>query len=705
MCRSVRNLSFDTIVTTPAVVPPESVEKPALPRDLTVFLIQLSVSLNKARSYPSGHPVLAAAMEILSRHLDTILQRQDQFTIGVTQRRLVIDGLPSDESHPVLRDLAERLHHHQLAAIQLLPDIPIEELTDLVRALATETWRQGRPLGLEPLEQLLTRWPHVSVEPLPLDQLELGEDAGADRQADRVWEGLVNAAMLFAQEASTGTTASPGMEPSGADVAKAIRARRGDVAFDRAVVGWMLQMGEHFGEVDEGSPLHQKVSELFGALDERTLENLLKLGATPEERRRLLLRGSRTLPVGAVLDLLHAFGNASDKRPSPALMRVLGKLATHVPTGRGPVVPGAEDVLRDSVCRLVADWTLADPSSQQHRQLLELLGKPGTYTGGSSGGKATLNALRLVQMGLELGVSTPGIDAAVTEVAGATDIASLLAMYDQAEVAGLDPAPLWKAIVRPAFLRDAMLDDKSDLGLIERDPRPDRGRCRASAARCARGRRFHLAAPVAAESARGTRGGIGPMLVETLPGKPWFVVRNILTLLGSLPRLPEGFVPEPYTQPRESPGQARGVQARVRRPPVARGGDPQGGGGSRSEHPAPGARGCRGRLPAGTAPEAVRTGAAPDPRPAGSRRRHPIAREAPTPGLRDWLLTQVATERGFGWFARPRLRGKSPEMLAALSALAAHFARHPDVARALDLARAAARTRTSGPHSAARAAG
>lgn len=59
----------------------------------------------------------------------------------------------------------------------------------------------------------------------------------------------------------------------------------------------------------------------------------------------------------------------------------------------------------------------------------------------------------------------------------------------------------------------------------------------------------------------------------------------------------------------------------------------------------------------------------------------------PTPRIRDWLLAQVVTRRGFAWWQRPRLLAKSPEMLAALTVLSTQFARHPDVARAVDLAR------------------
>ena len=680
-------LRWDSIVTTPSAVLPESVEKPALPRDLILFFVQFSVSLNKSRSYPPGHPVLAAAMEILSGHLGMILQRRNHLTIGVTRTQLLIDGVPAEENHPVLRDLAERLHHHQLAAIQLRPGIPIDELSDLVGALAAETWRQGKPLGLEALEVQLGRWPHIALEPIPLDQLELGDDTGVNRQADQIWQGLVNVAMLFAQEAGAAPAGRTATASSGADIAKAIRTRRGDVGYDRAVVDWMLQMGEQLGEVEEGSPLHQKVAELFGGLDQQTLENVLELGASPEQRRRLLLRGSRTLPVQAVLDLLQAAASTLERNPSHSLMRILGKLASHVETGRGPVVIGAEDVLRDSVRQLVGDWDLEDPSTHQHRDLLELLAKPGTYTGGGARGKTTSNALRLVQMGLELGVSTPGIEAAVTELAGSTDFASLLAMHDQAEAAGLDPAPLWQAIVRPVFLRDAMLDDKSDVGRLERilerigtdavHPLLDALEIAGSTSR----RRWLLTRlEVFGE-------GIGTLLVARLPGKPWYVVRNLLVLLAGLPRLPEGFSAEEQTAHEDS---------RVRREAY------------KLMFAMPAGRSAAIMKAVADADEQIvrlaltaATDTCPPELPpklldlVRERIRDPQDRamvirllgKRPTPRIRDWLLAQVVTRRGFAWWQRPRLLAKSPEMLAALTVLSTQFARHPDVARAVDLAR------------------
>jgi hypothetical protein len=60
----------------------------------------------------------------------------------------------------------------------------------------------------------------------------------------------------------------------------------------------------------------------------------------------------------------------------------------------------------------------------------------------------------------------------------------------------------------------------------------------------------------------------------------------------------------------------------------------------------------------------------------------------PGPVLRDWLLAQVITEGGFGWFRRRRLREKSTDLLTSLSVLAASYGQHPAAQGALKLARA-----------------
>jgi hypothetical protein len=669
-------------------VSPAPPDKPALPRDLLRFLIQFSVSLNKSRSYPPGHPVLEAALDILFSHLQALLQRVPVLTVGITRERLVLDGVPADEGHPVLRELAEKLHRHQLAAIQFRPGVDIEELGSLVSAIGVERWRQGKPLGLEPLEQLLGRWPHVALEPLPLDQLELGEDLGPSRQSERIWQGLLNAAMLLAQDSASGSGTGGGSGPVTPErVAAAIRARRGDAAYDTAVVDWMVQMGEQLEQGEAGAPVRQQVEALFGALDPETLQRVIELGASPQQRRKLLLGGSRTLPVRAVLDLVHAAGSTPQRNPSHALMRILGKLASHAESARGPVVLGAEEVVRDSVRQLVGDWDLEDPSTREHRQLLELLAQPGRNPRGSAGGRGSLEAMRMLQMGLELGAGAAALEMPLRELSQTTPFAVLADLLAQAEGAGLDAGPLWIAITRPAYLSGRLLEEDAELPLLERildrlgapavEPLLDALEQAESSSR----RRWLMT------RLESHREGLGAHLVARLPGKPWFVVRNLLTLLGSQPALPEGFAPDRYTEHED---------ARVRREAYK----------LQFAHTA----WRSGAILHGVSdadPQVVRMAlmAAQSDCPVElpvrlfellrDRLRDPADRAVairlvgrrPSPAVRDWLITQVSVLRGFAWFRSRKLTTKSPDMLAALGVLASHFASHPEVARLLSLAR------------------
>ena len=313
------------MTSTPPPVPPtpEPPEKPTLPRELILFFIQFSVALNKSRAYPAGHPVLSAAIDLLVQNLNALFQRRTMLTIGISRGQLYVDGVASDDEHPVHKDLSVRLHRHQLAAIQLRPGLKGSELAELLQALASETWRQGKPLGLEPLDTLLGRWPHVALEPIPLDQLELGDGAASpsEKQAEKLWQGLAHAALLTAQEsAGQGGTAVEGGEagdggdggggvsgesaplkgpiPSGAEVAKAIKKHRRDKAYNRHVLDWVMKVNDKMGDVVPGSTVHDAVSELFSGLDRPALKNLLEMGSTREERTESPQAG-RAAPAGA----------------------------------------------------------------------------------------------------------------------------------------------------------------------------------------------------------------------------------------------------------------------------------------------------------------------------------------------------------------------------------------------------------------------
>lgn len=692
-------------MTSPsAPVPPasEPPEQPGLPRELILFFVQFSVALNKSRAYPAGHPVLAAAIDVLVQNLNALFQRRTMLTIGVSRGQLHVDGAGSDDEHPVLKDLSVRLHRHQLAAIQLRPGLKGAELAELLQALAAETWRQGKPLGLEPIDVLLGRWPHVALEPIPLDQLELGDGTSppGERQAEKLWQGLAHAALLTAQESAFGGgapieggevgsgEAAPHKGPvaSGADVAKAIKSRKRDRAYNRQMLDWVMKVNDKMGDVVPGSTVHHAVGELFSGLDRPALKNLLEMGSTKEERTDLLKRGARNLPVRTVLDLVDAAGSLSEKNMSHSLLRLLGKLADHADTARGPIVVGAEDVLRDSVRQLVGEWDETDPAAHSHRDLLELLSRPTAHTRDGMSGKSEAGSLRVMQMALELGVNTQESQAALMGVRREVGLAGMLDLIERGTFALLNVDVVWQALSDQKYLGERLLDEAQDVTQVERvlahlgpegvNPLLDALEHAESASR----RRWLLRrleefGPV-----------LGPRITGRLPGKPWFVQRNLLGLLATLPALPTRFHPDEYTSHEDG---------RVRREAYkllfA----------NEDWRPAAIIRAAADvdmsivRLALSAALEEFPQDLPPrlldhlssrykdlDIRLLAIR----LLGKRPTTGGREWLMSRVASKRGWGPFRRLRLEPKSPELMASLVVLAQQFGQHPEVAAVLRLA-------------------
>jgi hypothetical protein len=695
-------------VTSTPVPAPEPPEKPTLPRDLILFFVQFSVALNKSRAYPSGHPVLAAAIDVLIQNLNALFQRRAMLTIGVSRGQLFVDGVGSEDDHPVLKELSVRLHRHQLAAIQLRPGLKGGEFAELLHALAAETWRQGKPLGLEPLDVLLGRWPNVSLEPLPLDQLELGDGSGSPSEllAEKLWQGLAHAALLTAQE-SAGATESwtpeseagsesgmvgggplKGRLASGSEVAKAIKGRKRDRAYNRQVLEWVMRVNDKMGDVVPGSTVHHAVGELFSGLNKKELRNLLDMGSQPEERAELLKRGARHLPVKTVLDLVDAAAGLNEKTMSVSLLRLLGKLADHVDSARGPIVVGAEDVLRDSVRQLVGEWDEHDPTAHSHRELLELLSRRGVAGRGGASGKSEAGSLRVFQMALELGVDTPESQAALFDVRQEVGLAGMLDLVERGTFASLDVGVIWQMISEPKYLGQRLLDESQDVTQVERvlaHMGPDginpllEALERAESATRRRWllRRLEQYGPL-----------LGPRIAARLPGKPWFVQRNLLGLLATLPELPGSFHPEEYTSHDDGRVRREAYKLLFANP---------------EWRPAAIVR-AAGDSDMGIVRLALSAALEQFPQDLPPRLLDHLSQrykdqdirllairllgKRPTTGGREWLMSRVAQKRGWGPFRRLRLEPKTPEMLGALVVLAQQFGQHPEVLAVLKLAEA-----------------
>src|SRR2546426_8746885 len=143
-------------------MPAPSGERATLSRDLADFLIELSIALHKHAMYPEGHPSLAPAAAGVVRRAELLLQDRSTLSLGVARQQLVIEGVATDPKHPVLAELAGRLHRHHLGAATFSRGVTAGEVGEVLKTLAAGADRTGQPLGLGDPERRRA-WPHVRL--------------------------------------------------------------------------------------------------------------------------------------------------------------------------------------------------------------------------------------------------------------------------------------------------------------------------------------------------------------------------------------------------------------------------------------------------------------------------------------------------------------------------------------------------------------
>src|SRR5205809_7993745 len=141
-------------MTTAAGPPPPPTppppQKAALSRELGEFLIELSIALHKHAMYPEGHPSLAPAAAGVARRAEDLLRERPTLSLGVARNQLIIEGVATDPKHPVLAELAGRLHRHHLGAMTFRRGVDAPEVAAVLQALAVHGERRGQPPGLGP---------------------------------------------------------------------------------------------------------------------------------------------------------------------------------------------------------------------------------------------------------------------------------------------------------------------------------------------------------------------------------------------------------------------------------------------------------------------------------------------------------------------------------------------------------------------------
>jgi hypothetical protein len=687
--------------STPTAPPgPASASRPAvatLSRELADFLVELSITLNKHAIYPQSHPLLDVAVDgVASRLAALFVHERDSLSIGVARRQLIIEGVATDPLNPVLKDLAQRLHNHHIGAVKFVRGIGRDELGAMLAGLSVDPLRSEKPIGQD-TERAGQQWPHVRFFPLTYDRLQLiedepgGEPPGADQMAagrsTQLWIGLARAALvsdtsspMSGREEPDETTA---LEP--ATVARAIDEHQREEAYDQVIVGYLLQIGEELktAEGPEAAGLQRRVSRLVGSLKESTLERLLEMGGDKTQRRKFLLDASQGVTVEAVIDLVKAASAAEGQTVSHSMLRMLSKLAHH-PSSGGPRAK-TDPTIRDVMRRLVDDWSLDDPNPEAYRQALESMSsqKSGVERPLSESLPIECEPERLIQIAIEVGAMGPQIRNAMVDIYRAGRAEVLLDLVERApnEEAA---APVWAFLEGERILDSLLGQQRLDMPLIARFVK-----------------RIGISAAPTLLSAAGMfddakiRGQlydqlqslgdqVGTSIAEKITDATPVQQRELLVLLGRLETLPAGFSVRGFLDSQEPLVRREAVRLLLRNPAerdetiMSALSDPDdrvvfaGLSVAQERCSSTGIGLIKQRLDRGELDSQLRT--------MGVR----IVAQQRTSETLAWLLKYVVTEAH--WPRKPKLRPSTPEMLAALSMIGAHWLTHPEAATVVKLA-------------------
>jgi hypothetical protein len=536
--------------------PAVSADAGALSRELSEFLIELSIAMHKTAIYPADHPLLATAVAGVERKLSGLLRERPTLSIGVARRQLVIEGVATDPNHPLLRELAQRFHRHHLGALRFNTGVTAAEVADVLLTVAAspDGSRGGVAVGLAAPEEL-AKWQHVRLFPLSYEQLQLlegeedetSEGSGGSRGA-QLWIGLARAALMAESGGAAGADADVAHDPEA--VARAIDEHQSDEAYDQVIVGYLLQIAQELNTKDDGDApaLQARVSQMVASLDPRTLRRLLEMGGNVTQRKRFVADAARGMKPNAVIDLVRAAAESSNQTISHSLLRMFNKLAVHAEQNVGGLRVEAESALRDNVQRLIGNWGLADPNPDQYTRALDDMSRaaPDAATSEEEGG--TLEADRIIQMSLETGSVGGMVWQAVDELSAAGRVVELLDLVEAAPPTASAAAIRERTATQENLRRaldgatvDTVLAGRiaKPLGLAAAEPLLDAlDGLAESDERTARALSDLLV-------------GLGPDAGESIaarmPLASWMTQRRLIGILARLPVLPEGFVPSDYT--------------------------------------------------------------------------------------------------------------------------------------------------------------
>ena len=550
------------------------------------LLMQFTGTLNRRRAYAATHPMVREAEERLLAIVQGVLTTGEALSIGVARSELLINGTPYETTGSFARELAQRLHRRGVGAVLLEPTVTIEQLR------AAMAWLASDP---ESVADTPPTHDGVRITTLEYDHLVLDEEARNTTTAVvSLWRTLADLAAHDVKPRDPGGHGRlGGAEPdshdagavfvgaiSGSDTVPAhtrthsmrsvangeLHDALGPIADDRpdsdvddidtetvlaklrisvgnpavahraaTALLKLATVGRHASpEVrdDIGRQLHRTLQRLGSS----SFAPIIRSLADRAQRRTFVTQIVEVLPIGAVVDWLTAAATADEQQMSHQVLRLMAKMST-LTEERGDAT--TESYFRDAAHELVAGWALDDPNPAEHVELLDRIASfertgysrdVGQQQALDDAGYALVESARLVQMALEIDVvgddTTAAAEAMVVAGAGQQLMQYITSSPNNTTAQRLLHIATSEKAVRITLLSEPVdrLQARALLKLLD-----------ASSAST-------LVDVLEKASTRGTRmivrqrlaefgEVIKPLLVARLEHAPWFLIRNILTLL------------------------------------------------------------------------------------------------------------------------------------------------------------------------------
>ena len=529
----------------PPISPSPSPER-SLSRELGEFLIELSIALHKHSMYPQGHPSLQPSAAGVLRRLVQLLRDRGTLSLGVARHQLIIEGVATDSKHPVLSELAGRLHRHHLGAVSFARGIEGGELEEALRLLSTEPGRGVEAIGLQPRD-LVPHWDHVKLHAMTYDRLELLDEDGrpvgskAERaKSAQLWIGLARAALAGGVDNDDSAA-----ELKAAVVAEAINAHDRGAAYDQVIVGYLLQIAEELKSAGgrEAMELRKRTSRMIAELRPETLRRLVDMGGDVSQRHKFMLDVTHGMAVDAVIEIVRAAASSSNQTISHSLVRLLSKLAAHAEQGAAEARPLADAALREQVEQLLSNWRLDDPNPGAYGKALHEMARAAPIFTTAAETAFAPEDERLVEMAIEIDVTGPAVWGAVDRMVSGDQFSRLLELLEGAPAGSGNAAAIRNRIFNVEAVARLLADPQPNFALVDRLVEV------VGAAAAA-----PLLDVLATADVRAVRRalldrlgkmgeGILPQLLPRLDDSRWYVVRNLLGLLDDLPVLPAEFSP------------------------------------------------------------------------------------------------------------------------------------------------------------------